>query len=113
MFTKPSQGIREKLWPHQIKAIDFAVKHLNQSDAPCLIRMPTGTGKTGIIAYLTRLAHAQSSLVLTPWANLREQMVKALEAGFWSELKIKPGKPTVIEMLPSDAKDILKDTKPQ
>ena len=79
MFVALPKESRKKLLPHQDKAIAFAIAHLNQPTSTCLIRMPTGTGKTGVVACLTRLAHQQSSLVLTPWANLRRQMIKALD----------------------------------
>jgi superfamily II DNA or RNA helicase len=110
MFHALSKEVRKRLWPHQDQAIAFAVRHLNENQSTCLIRMPTGTGKTGVIACLTRLAHERSSLVLTPWANLRTQMIRALESGFWSEVGLKPGRPAVVEMLPSDAHSVLSVT---
>ena len=57
MFHKLPKATSNKLWKHQIEAMDFAIKHLNDFDSPCLIRMPTGAGKTGIIACLTRLSN--------------------------------------------------------
>lgn len=92
MFDEISSETKRRLWHHQSDALDFAVGHLNQYDSPCLIRMPTGTGKTGVIACLTRLSNGKSSLVLTPWVNLRTQMVRDLEKGFWEKVKIEPKK---------------------
>jgi hypothetical protein len=112
-FDELSKETRCKLWQQQAEALDFAIDHLNNLDSPCLIRMPTGTGKTGIIACLTRLSNRGSSLVLTPWAHLRNQMVADLERGFWKKLDLKPKKLEVVSMFPSTAKDIVKSSEPQ
>jgi superfamily II DNA or RNA helicase len=107
MFEMMSGQTNRKLWKHQADALDFAINHLNKSDDTCLIRMPTGTGKTGVIACLTRLSNQNSSLVLTPWANLRDQMISDLETDFWKKVGLKPNDVEVIEMLPSTAKEVL------
>ena len=113
MFDAISSQIKRKLWQHQVDALDFTINHLNNLNSPCLIRMPTGTGKTGVIACLTRLSNQGSSLVLTPWANLRYQMVKDLEIGFWSKVKLIPKKLDVVSMLPTTAKEILRSSEIQ
>src|SRR5712692_624138 len=112
MFDAISNTTKKKLWKHQREALDFAIKHLNDFDSPCLIRMPTGTGKTGIIACLTRLSNQGSSLVLTPWAHLRNQMVNDLEEGFWDKVDLTPQALEVVSMFPTSAKKILKSSEP-
>lgn len=107
MFDSISAAIENKLWKHQVEALDFAIDHLNDLDSPCLIRMPTGTGKTGIIACLTMLSNQGCSLVLTPWAHLRNQMVADLERDFWTEVKLTPPRRSVVPAFPSKAKEIL------
>ena len=84
------------------------VKHLSELNSPCLVRMPTGTGKTGLIACLTRLSNQESSLVLTPWAHLRNQMISDLDKAFWEKTEIVPGEAAVVAMYPSNAEDVLK-----
>jgi superfamily II DNA or RNA helicase len=113
MFEAIPNAAKSKLWKHQRAALDFAIDHLNKRESPCLIRMPTGTGKTGIIACLTRLSNQKSSLVLTPWAHLRTQMVTDLEKEFWKKVDLTPKKLEVVSMFPSTAKNILKSTEPQ
>ena len=113
MFHAISKATKSKLWKHQSEALDFAINHLNDLDSPCLIRMPTGTGKTGIIACLTTLSNQGSSLVLTPWAHLRNQIVTDLEKSFWDKIQFTPQKLEVASMFPSTAKEILKSSKPQ
>jgi superfamily II DNA or RNA helicase len=113
MFGPLSKETKRKLWQHQTDALNFAIEHLNNLASPCLIRMPTGTGKTGIIACLTRLSNQESSLVLTPWAHLRNQMVADIENGFWEKVDLTPKKLQVVSMFPSTAKDILQSKELQ
>jgi superfamily II DNA or RNA helicase len=113
MFVGPPTALRKKLWKHQAAAMEFAVRHLNRTVSPCLIRMPTGTGKTGVIACLTRLSNTGSSLVLTPWAHLRNQMVADLEKGFWDTINATPNKQRIVSIFPSTAEKQLKSDEPK
>lgn len=97
-----------KLWAHQHGALSFIIDHLRSNSDPCLVRMPTGTGKTGVVACLSLLSATGRTLVLTPWANLRDQMVEALRHGFWGSIgEVAPTK-KVVSMLPSTAEDEIK-----
>jgi hypothetical protein len=102
-FSTIPSTVKNKLWKHQTAALDFAVDHLNRTDPACLIRMPTGTGKTGVIACLARISNQDSSLVLTPWAHLRSQMVSDLEKGFWKTISTTPTKHEIVSIFPSTA----------
>lgn len=51
--------IKEKLWPHQINAIEIIDSYYDSFNSAgetgaALIQMPTGSGKSGIIAYYSR-----------------------------------------------------------
>lgn len=110
MFKSIPSAAKAKLWEHQREALDFAINHLKTYESPCLVRMPTGTGKTGVIGCLTRLSNDESSLVLTPWANLRQQMVSHIKDhkdSFWEKRGITPSPASIVPMFPSDAKQIL------
>lgn len=113
MLETLKKEVEKRLWPHQTQAIRFAIHQINSGGGACLIRMPTGTGKTGVIACLTMIANRTTSLVLTPWANLRVQMIDKLTHGFWEERRIKPNELAVVEMLPTSAKRVLESSKPQ
>lgn len=113
MFAAIPQATQQKLWKHQSEALVFAIRHLNNESSPCLVRMPTGTGKTGLIACLTREANPGTSLVLTPWAHLRNQMISDVDKSFWAKIGVTPPKRDVVEMLPTTAKDVLKATESQ
>ncbi len=99
------------LWNHQKEALRFLVEHLNakQQKGPCLVRMPTGTGKTGVIAWLSMKSNAGTTLVLTPWTNLRDQMVAALTKEFWVNLNLAPPTRRVASLRPSSASKVLAD----
>jgi superfamily II DNA or RNA helicase len=113
VFNALQANIEAKLWKHQREAIVFAINHLKSFDSPCLIRMPTGTGKTGVIACLTRQSNHGSSLVLTPWAHLRNQMVADLATGFWQKIGVTPLKRDVVDLFPTTVKNVLKASAPQ
>ena len=109
MFNALPGNVEAKLWKHQSEALAFALKHLKADSSACLLRLPTGTGKTGVIACLTMLANQGSSLVLTPWAHLRDQMVSDLERGFWLKLGVPLPSVNVAPVLPTTAKRLLAD----
>jgi superfamily II DNA or RNA helicase len=98
------QSLNDKLWPHQKRAINFALRYLRQpfEAEVALIRMPTGTGKTGVIAALSvALPPPQWTLVLTPWKNLCRQMILDLESRFWRSRGWRPQfVPNVAQLYP-------------
>ncbi len=62
----------------------------NPTYFPTLVRMPTGTGKTGVIAITSYLANELgSTLVLTPWKNLCDQLQSDLNKNFWVKIGMK------------------------
>lgn len=98
--SSSAKSIREALWPHQQEALDIASGYLasrrtsrSRAAIPgsALIRMPTGTGKTGVIAFLAQLTpEVQSILIVTPWTALRSQLADDLSARFWQHLGTVP-----------------------
>jgi superfamily II DNA or RNA helicase len=110
MDTLP-KPLATKLWKHQTQAIAFAIDMLRREEqsTASLARMPTGTGKTGVIAVLSVvLAPHKWTLVLTPWTNLCSQLVRDLKERFWgiSEWRPSPA-PKVERLLPSNSDEIL------
>jgi superfamily II DNA or RNA helicase len=80
------------LWEHQQRAVQTISDYIEaESDGSALIRMPTGTGKTGVIATAARcLPNIQNVLILTPWAALRKQLERDLNNRFWSRIGVDP-----------------------
>ncbi|WP_421738112.1 DEAD/DEAH box helicase family protein [Caulobacter sp.] len=88
---RPERGLR---WP-QRRAIAFAQAYLaargvagNGADKEAaLIKMPTGTGKSGVIAALACASPGVGkTLILTPRTSLVRQMGEDLTTRFWSKL---------------------------
>ncbi|GAB2472251.1 DEAD/DEAH box helicase [Jatrophihabitans fulvus] len=79
------------LWEHQRAAIEAVRRYLAHAPAhhdAALVTMPTGTGKTGVIASAAMNLPEVSGhrLVLTPWDALRTQLIEDLRGRFWDRL---------------------------
>ncbi len=89
------------LWEHQKSAIAHGVAYLNADRSlnerqegeggvteAALFKLPTGTGKSGIIAVLTRcIPEAKRALVLTPRAAITDQLMQDIQHRFWSHMR--------------------------
>jgi len=102
------------LWEHQREAINFALDRLRgpHPRKAALLRMPTGTGKTGVIAVLSiAVPETGWSLILTPWKNLCDQLVEDLGTRFWAARQWSPSvKPKVERLYPKNLSRVLKKT---
>ncbi|MDZ5454761.1 DEAD/DEAH box helicase [Labrys sp. ZIDIC5] len=83
----PARG----LWAPQRRAVGLSLAHVAArrtrygSTGAALIKMPTGTGKTGVIATLAcAVPQIARVLVLTPRRALVDQMVRDLHTRLWS-----------------------------
>lgn len=81
------------LWEHQIKAVDVLRRYLrdwNTGDGAALITMPTGTGKSAVIAQVLANAPGSSGwkhmMVVTPWLGLAQQIAEDIDARVWMNL---------------------------
>lgn len=78
------------LWAHQRQAVELVRQYvaagINSESA--LITMPTGTGKSGVIAAITTCLPEVTGhrLVLTPWDALVRQLIDDLSGRFWMRL---------------------------
>jgi len=76
-----------KLWYHQIRALENVEDYLDQGpDGAALIRMPTGTGKTGIMGVVSQFLSRGSVLIVVPWAHLRNQICAEVGEEFWRKI---------------------------
>src|SRR5262245_59274065 len=101
------------LWKHQAAAVEMVSKYLKVAHSQpatlgsALIRMPTGTGKSIVIAVLTRcLPGIKNALVITPSLALRQQLAKDIEHDVWDDILKVPSDPwpkKILELLPSNA----------
>lgn len=84
------------LWEHQQAAIATVVAYLNGDKAilerpeqkeAALLKLPAGTGKSGIVAVLARcLPDVRRVLVLTPRTALTEQLISDIRSRFWKHM---------------------------
>lgn len=91
--------IDSKWWPNQQKAVALAGDYLDaKKDQQAMIRMPTGTGKTVVIATLAQLLEDyQRVLVIAPWESLVAQLERKISSKLWT----KVGKSTSLAARPT------------
>ena len=108
-------------WNHQHNGFLFSLEYLSLQKAEipkaALIRMPTGSGKTGIMALIANYYETQKHiLIVAPPHFLTEQIRDALNYDFWITLNKIPNKPIkqAETFLPTDLFQVLKrqDGKP-
>ena len=89
----PARG----LWAPQRRAVGTAVAYLAASATAAagesaLIKMPTGTGKSGVIATLAcALPAVRRTLIITPRRSLVDQMLNDVHSRFWRHFGLEFG----------------------
>jgi superfamily II DNA or RNA helicase len=84
------------LWKHQKEAIAFSaaycrITRLSGPPEAGLIKLPTGTGKSGVVAVVSRcLPNIRKVLVLTPREGLVQQMLADVQQRFWNNMAVAP-----------------------
>lgn len=78
------------LWGHQKDAINKAKSYLNSaSKESFLLKLPTGSGKTGIIATITRILKEDANvLIVVPSIALKNQIEIEIKDRFWKKISI-------------------------
>ena len=101
----PDKSLAGAMWPHQREAVKVMAKYLASTASPPLgaglVTMPTGTGKTAVIAgIIDSGSPGRHWLVLVPRRSLVRQVRRALEEGLWRHLRVpKPsGFPGIREL---------------
>lgn len=88
--------LSDVLWRHQVDAIDHISGYLADSsraqDEAALITMPTGTGKTAVIAgaIAAQADLNKHFLIAAPWTSIVDQLTRALSGGIWDSLDVAP-----------------------
>ncbi len=84
--------MRDVLWPHQIAAIEKSELYISDfrnevTSKSSLIQIPTGGGKSGIIAILARcIPNVGFTIVLTPRISLRDQLFEDINGRFFNHI---------------------------
>lgn len=78
----------EKIKRHQQNAVYMIERYINSQTETksALIQMPTGTGKSGVMAFSVNLFSAKSFLIIVPNAALPYQMKEELTSRFWKNI---------------------------
>ncbi len=99
------------LWPHQVRAVEMVISYLGASNpGSALVRMPTGSGKSGIITVLTRcLGEVKDALVVCPHEMLRDQLIDDIDHRFFDNIGASNGgwKKSTRLLLPSTTSKVL------
>ncbi len=111
--TELFEAFKLNIWDHQKDALREIVKYLKStSEKAFLVKMPTGTGKTGVFACLTRIIYPEKNyVIITPSTALKFQIIDELHKGFWEKIKkpLESLPDQIIEsLLPSDAETTIK-----
>lgn len=92
-------GVYENLFPYQIESISIAERYISsKSKNNCLIKLPTGTGKTGVMAVIANQFYG-NVLIIVPNATLPEQTAKEIAKGFWTNIRFTPTKIKKVNIL--------------
>ncbi|NDK57419.1 DEAD/DEAH box helicase [Pontibacter fetidus] len=80
------------LWSHQKEAIEKAKEYLDgANEKSFLLKLPTGAGKTGIFATLSRVVYSDSNiLIVVPSIALRQQVYDEVREKFWGKTNVDP-----------------------
>lgn len=105
-----SRSLTRSLWRHQREAVTQMARYLADSAYPCdvaaLVTMPTGTGKTAVVAGIIDRAGPEGHwLVLVPRKSLVKQLIRTLDEGLWTRLGIpRPRHFPQVRMLPTSTR---------
>jgi len=106
------------LWEHQRAALGTLDNYLNRADASsgaALVTMPTGTGKSAVIASLvagTEVgAKHKSALLVTPWKGLARQLAADVDERVWQRLGMDRPDGLGAVRLVASAKDFIEEVR--
>jgi len=110
---KPTKWGDLPLWENQVDAIEKCLAYLKKPEQSALVQMPTGSGKTGVIAVLSSLsAHDGPVLVISPSRPLVDQLAGDIHKGFWKTMKSTGWGPEYTHTIqPSTIGQLLSDAK--
>lgn len=88
MNGKLYELLKPKLRKCQINSIEAIFKYLNskRKDKACLVSLPTGGGKTGVIASACLISNKKKILVLSHRGPVRDQLKKEIGGGFFNSI---------------------------
>lgn len=97
--------IKSDLRKPQVESLKLTEEYFtSKNKEACLIHMPTGSGKSGIIAIVCNIQFDKCTLIVTPRIALTNQLKSAIEMGFFENVLKKNANPNkkVFKELKSD-----------
>ena len=109
----PNRNVNSlNLWPHQRGAIEACNRYFKSASTRSgLVQMPTGTGKTGVMATISAVrADVKPVLVVCPSVALVQQLIDDFSGLFWKKIGADPawGLEKTFHLLPSLVDDAIK-----
>lgn len=93
------------MWPHQREAVDVFRRYLADDKATgyALVSMPTGSGKTAVIAGLVATVGncGKDVVVVTPWSGLVAQLREDIAGRVWRNMGVEPPEDLTVLRVPS------------
>ena len=92
--SKLESNLYKHLWKHQIKSIELIKTYLNKYNRiknikSALIHLPTGAGKTGVMASICHYSGKSGSvLILCPRNAIRDQLHREISGAFFAKLNL-------------------------
>ena len=109
-MSRLNNSVRSALYDFQLDALESIENFLGsgQSDGKSfIVSMPTGSGKSGVIAFLAqdRVSEAGDVLLLCPWDALASQLSDDVGARFWNHADVDASSMlSPIRLVPSTAR---------
>ncbi len=96
MSVRVPPELSNALRPYQREAVDRMIRYIASFDIDHpragLVQMPTGSGKTGVIATLARCVQGRGPvLVIAPRIGLREQLARYIDGRFFEHAGVDAG----------------------
>lgn len=95
-----SMDVYKFLRYYQVDAIKTIKKYMaSSSRKDCLIKLPTGTGKTGIMAVSANMLSKKNTLIIVPNATLPYQTKEEISTLFWRKIAYTPSTLKVVTII--------------
>src|SRR5690606_17181715 len=87
MINEISEQLQDALRQCQVKSIDVIAKYLrSKSEGSCLISLPNGAGKSGVICTVSHNCKYKKILVVTHRRAVCDQLYKQLKGKFFEKI---------------------------
>ncbi|WP_420256820.1 DEAD/DEAH box helicase, partial [Enterobacter intestinihominis] len=87
MYNGTPTEVEEKLRSCQVESIGVAAKYFrSRSSGSCLISLPTGAGKSGVICCLSQFSKYKNILIVTYRRAVCDQLYKQIRGDFFTKL---------------------------